>query len=440
MAVAVKALLASLLLDAALASLLGIDSIIPAVPAVPTVGPEWIVDLAKAPLTGLKAAVSRDFDPLMDLDPVELSRYWGYDAELHHVTTDDGYILGIHRVRNATVASEASGATQPVVVMGHPLLSSSAEYLVLGPGKALAYLLADEGFDVWLLNVRGNTYSLNHTTLSTKEAAFWDFSFHEHGTQDLPALIQYAMQETGQQEVQYVGFSMGTTTMFVMGAERPDVAKHVKLYTGFGPVAEGSHARSAAFRLLLQSIPAQKLAGAPLGVYWFLPSTPELRATGQTLCADSAPLTQPLCLAIFASLGGRNDKQTNTTLLPYILSRTPAGTSFKVLDHYRQGLVPGFHKYDYGTIQNLARYGQLTAPSYNLSNIFVPTRLYYGPNDLLAGPQDVLSTCAQLSNVLSCEAVDDPEWTHFDFVWAKQVPELVYSQAIARMKAAESSA
>ncbi|KAE8749119.1 hypothetical protein FOCC_FOCC004288 [Frankliniella occidentalis] len=257
------------------------------VPAVPTVGPEWIVDLAKAPLTGLKAAVSRDFDPLMDLDPVELSRYWGYDAELHHVTTDDGYILGIHRVRNATVASEASGATQPVVVMGHPLLSSSAEYLVLGPGKALAYLLADEGFDVWLLNVRGNTYSLNHTTLSTKEAAFWDFSFHEHGTQDLPALIQYAMQETGQQEVQYVGFSMGTTTMFVMGAERPDVAKHVKLYTGFGPVAEGSHARSAAFRLLLQSIPAQK------------------------------------------------------TLLPYILSRTPAGTSFKVLDHYRQGLVPG---------------------------------------------------------------------------------------------------
>ncbi|KAE8743891.1 Lipase 3-like, partial [Frankliniella occidentalis] len=337
------------------------------------VDPQWIVDLAGAPLTGLLAAVSRDFDPLLDLDPVELSRYWGYDAELHHVTTDDGYILGIHRVRNVTVASAAPGAKQPVVVMGHPLLSSSAEYLVLGPGKALAYLLADEGFDVWLLNVRGNTFSLNHTTLSTKEAAFWDFSFHEHGTQDLPALIQYAMQKTGQQEVQYVGFSMGTTIMFVMGAERPDVAKHVKLYTGFGPVAEASHSRS--------------LAGAPLGVYWFLPSTPELRATGQTLCADSAPLTQPLCVAIIASVGGRNDKQTNTTLLPYILSRFPAGTSFKVLDHGRQLLVPGFHKYDYGTDQNLARYGQLTAPSYNLSNIFVPTRLYYGPNDLVASPQ-----------------------------------------------------
>ncbi|KAE8736950.1 lipase 3-like [Frankliniella occidentalis] len=381
MAVAVKALLASLLLDAALASLLGPDQTVPAM------DPQWIVDLVGAPLPGLRAAaVSRDFDPLLDLDPVELSRYWGYDAELHHVTTDDGYILGIHRVRNTTAASEAPGAKQPVVVMGHPLLSSSAEYLVLGPGKALAYMLADEGFDVWLQNVRGNTYSLNHTTLSTKEAAFWDFSYDEHGTQDLPALIQYAMQETGQQEVQYVGFSMGTTSMFIMGAERPDVAKHVKLYTGFAPVAEDSNARSAAWRGVLESIPVLK------------------------------------------------------TLYPYILSRFPAGTSFKNLDHFRQGLAPGFHKYDYGTIQNLAHYGQLTAPSYNLSNVFIPTRLYYGPNDLVVDAQDVLSTCAQLSNVLSCEAVDDPEWTHMNFVWAKQAPELVYRKAIARMKEAVSSA
>ncbi|XP_026278318.1 gastric triacylglycerol lipase-like [Frankliniella occidentalis] len=435
MAVAVKALLASLLLDAALASLLGPDQTVPAM------DPQWIVDLVGAPLPGLRAAaVSRDFDPLLDLDPVELSRYWGYDAELHHVTTDDGYILGIHRVRNTTAASEAPGAKQPVVVMGHPLLSSSAEYLVLGPGKALAYMLADEGFDVWLQNVRGNTYSLNHTTLSTKEAAFWDFSYDEHGTQDLPALIQYAMQETGQQEVQYVGFSMGTTSMFIMGAERPDVAKHVKLYTGFAPVAEDSNARSAAWRGVLESIPVLKLAAAPLGVYWILPSTPELRATGETLCADGALLTQPACVAIENAFSGRDDKQNNATLYPYILSRFPAGTSFKNLDHFRQGLAPGFHKYDYGTIQNLAHYGQLTAPSYNLSNVFIPTRLYYGPNDLVVDAQDVLSTCAQLSNVLSCEAVDDPEWTHMNFVWAKQAPELVYRKAIARMKEAVSSA
>lgn len=404
----------------------------------------------------------RGFNPLLDLDPVELSRHWGYDAELHHVTTEDGYILGIHRITGPSSSTPSWSVERaddglgngldgvdgsevgdkrrsirqqqkPVVILAHPLLSSSSDWIILGPGKALAYLLADEGFDVWMMNVRGNTYSLNHTTLSTKSAAFWDFTYHEHATQDLPALIQYVVRETGEQQLQYVGFSMGTTIMFIMASERPDMARHIRMFTGLGPVTSLVHTKSRTFRVLAHTTPVLMRTSAFFGIHSFLPSTAALRTAGEIFCSDGS-LTQPLCVGLIDALSGRNDKQTNSTLLPYIISRTPSGTSFKTINHYGQSLRHGFRRYDYGTTGNIQRYGHEIAPKYNVSNVLVPARLHYGPNDHLTDPRDVIPMCSELPNLLSCDAVADPLWTHLDFVWAKQAPELVYRRVIADIK------
>jgi lysosomal acid lipase/cholesteryl ester hydrolase len=37
------------------------------------------------------------------------------------------------------------------------------------------YVLADGGYDVWLGNARGNTYSRKHVKLTTETKKFWDF-------------------------------------------------------------------------------------------------------------------------------------------------------------------------------------------------------------------------------------------------------------------------
>lgn len=60
-------------------------------------------------------------------------------------------------------------------------------------------------------NARGNRYSRNHTYLqpnsTTADGNFWDFSWHEIGYYDLPAMIDYILKETGFTKLGYIGHS-----------------------------------------------------------------------------------------------------------------------------------------------------------------------------------------------------------------------------------------
>lgn len=53
---------------------------------------------------------------------------YGYPAEVHHVTTEDGYILTMHRIRKV--------GAQPFLLQ-HGLVDSSAGYVIMGPNISL---------------------------------------------------------------------------------------------------------------------------------------------------------------------------------------------------------------------------------------------------------------------------------------------------------------
>ena len=72
-------------------------------------------------------------------------------------------------------------------------------WVVNDPELAPAFKIVNAECDVWWVNHRGTKYGLNHTTLSTDSEEFWDFDQEVMGLNDLPAIIDYILNNTGKE-------------------------------------------------------------------------------------------------------------------------------------------------------------------------------------------------------------------------------------------------
>ena len=61
-------------------------------------------------------------------------------------------------------------------------------------------------------NSRGNIYSRGHKTLDPYLDAekYFEYSFFESGAYDIPAMVDYIRNYTGQDKIGYMGYSQGT--------------------------------------------------------------------------------------------------------------------------------------------------------------------------------------------------------------------------------------
>ena len=135
----------------------------------------------------------------------------------------------------------------------HGLLGSSQQWLANGPGKAWGLEAAETGlYDAWFVNLRGNRYSREHIRLEAdSDTEFWDFSFEEFGTYDLPAAIKaiqaaYPKDSITKKEkkVALVTYSEGSTSAFYAlsmakgSKERDYLEQNVSLLLALGPITQ----------------------------------------------------------------------------------------------------------------------------------------------------------------------------------------------------------
>jgi len=365
----------------------------------------------------------------------ELIRSNGYPAETHWVTTEDGYILAIHRIPHGKDNREKGD--RPVVFLQHGLLCSSADWVVADPSKGLGYMLADAGYDVWMGNYRGNSYSRNHTYFdpNEQEGGFWDFAWDEMAKYDIPSQIEKVLELSGATELQYIGHSMGTTAFMAMHHYRTDIGEKIRLAHLLSPVAYVGHMESPIHWIAGLGDAINSLLHL-FGIGEFLPSNLLMDCLAALFC--HAGITQGICTNILFVLCGYDEPQMNKTLLPDILHHTPAGASTVTVLHYAQEILSDdFAGYDWGSKENnFHHHGAEGVPSYKLSDVTTPVAVYWGQNDWLAAPEDVLRTIAELPNIVDgmLHMIEFELWNHLDFLWAKDVDKYVYADVLANME------
>ncbi|XP_055716027.1 lipase 3-like [Phlebotomus papatasi] len=386
-----------------------------------------------------------------ELGTAEIIRRHGYPSEAHTVQTEDGYLLTIHRIpcgRSGWTSCLAQGRGRVrAVFVQHGLLGSSADWVLSGPENGLAFLLADVGYDVWIGNARGNTYSNRHSTLRKDDSKFWNFSWHEMAKYDIPAAIDYVLEVKNTEnrkysndtnlkihkDVLYVGHSMGTTMAFAMLSMRPEYNSKVKAIFALAPVAFMAHVKS----------PLRLIAPFSKDLEWlikfmgneFLPKNKIITFLAKYGC-EMNNVERYICENSIFVLCGFDTAQYNANLTPVIFAHAPAGASTKTLVHYAQEIHEkgDFKYFDYGRSENEALYGQPTPPLYNVTNISAPVALIYATNDWLAGPQDVELLYRKLPNPIGMFKVPFEDFNHLDFMWGLDVKRLVYINLMEMME------
>ncbi|GBF90704.1 alpha beta hydrolase [Raphidocelis subcapitata] len=155
---------------------------------------------------------------------------WPVKKRSYAVRAADGVRLHATRARCA-----AAAAARP---RGHPVLlipglaSSSEATWDITPELSLVDHLARQGFDVWAVDLRGNGKSGAPRMLPLSEGWCVD----DHLFQDLPALVDMIVRETGSQQLHWIGHSMGgmlaTGAMSLQGALSRHVRSVVMLGSG----------------------------------------------------------------------------------------------------------------------------------------------------------------------------------------------------------------
>jgi lysosomal acid lipase/cholesteryl ester hydrolase len=357
-------------------------------------------------------------------DFTELCELYGYYCEEHIVQTDDGYLLGVHRLawrpgeEGLRVNGRREGGLKKKVVYMHHGLMMNSEVWVCQTERerCLPFELVERGYDVWLGNNRGNKYSKKSVHTAPTSSAFWNFSMDQFAFRDIPDSIAYILETTHQPSLSYIGFSQGTAQAFATLSIHPQLNDKVDVFIALAP--------------------AMSPKGVASGIVdSFVKASPDILylAFGRKSILPSATMWQSILYPpifvrlidyslrfLFGWSAANITPHQKLAAYPHLYSFT----STKSVVHWFQIIRNGtFQMYDDEApnpiISNRSKYYKVA--KFPTKNIKTPITLVYGGSDSLV---DIKVMLKELPTHTIAKEV--PHYEHLDFLWAQSVNELVF--------------
>lgn len=313
--------------------------------------------------------------------------------ERHAVTTTDGFSLALFRYRPAAPAKDA----EPVLLV-HGLGANRFNFDAAADCSLAGYLAA-QGFDVWLVDLRGSG-------ASTAGTWRWAWTFDDHVDHDIPPVLAYICQVTGRRRVHWIGHSMGGMILYA----------HL-LRTGGERIASGVTLGSPV-----------RFTQRPGGLHRLAALEPLVKLLPMVPAAAFGRLAAPLVGVVGPALLGH---QMNVANVDWAVIRK---AYYNVASHLAPGVVAQFFAW--------MRTGDFAAAdgfSYrdNLARITTPLFVVTGRGDRIAPPEDVREAFTAISSErkayleLAGDAGFACDYGHLDLVFGRQAPAEVYPRISA---------
>uniref|UniRef100_A0A8C3QYV1 Lipase n=1 Tax=Cyanoderma ruficeps TaxID=181631 RepID=A0A8C3QYV1_9PASS len=373
----------------------------------------WLLLVALCLAPGLENAIPGDeafYNPERFMNISQKILLHGYPSEEHEVMTEDGYFLSLSRIPYGRGDAGLSGLRTPVLIV-HGFCLEGGDWVDNFPDSSLAFILADAGYDVWIGNNRGNSWSRWHRNLSIGSEEFWDFSFHEMAMYDLPAMVDFILAQTEQEKLFYVGHAQGSSLGFIAFSSLPQLAEKIKLFFALAPVYTFHHVQGPVLKLAFLPDLVLKVQEVFVGGYCQNPGT---FGNSRPPCIVTVERKLFFCIAAIRQ----------NEVFYY--------TSVKNLLHWGQTAKTGeFKQFDYG-LRNLEKYKRLRPPFYQIEAMRVPVAVWSGGQDWVTPPVETQRLLSRLTNIIHHEHF--PDWNHFDHHWGLNAPQRLYRQMVTLME------
>lgn len=367
------------------------------------------------------------------VDILDIANQSGYIVREHVVTTEDGYLLLVHKMEKP---NRPKVSHKGVVYFHHGLLTNS-EIFVTGSlkEKNLPYLLVDKGYEVWLGNNRGNKYSRKHLKLSASDPQFWDFSLDEYAFYDIPAILGYISSfYNDKHKITYIGFSQGCSQLLASLSLKPELNEKLNHFIGLSPAVIPRKLAHPIFKLIAeQSANSNKFLYSLLGTRAIVPSVTFWSSLlGENLYEK---IVDTSLVYLFGWSGKNISKNQKEVGYPHLFSNS----SVKSLIHWFQIIqAHRFQMFNETCSPGLTGLSTMTtrvstknhrvAPFPIQHHLDVPMTMFYGNSDLLVDIEKIKSLLLDQNEKMKekLQIIECPGYEHMDTLWGNDVYNDVY--------------